>query len=60
VIKKGRTRMRDELRRNKELKEGRKKAKKRHIKEKNKNKRKKKAIHTAKDVFEQSRTLEKS
>ena len=52
--------MRDELRRNKELKEGRKKAKKRHIKEKNKNKRKKKAIHTAKDVFEQSRTLEKS
>jgi len=42
VIKKGRTRMREELR-NKELKEGRKKAKKTHIKEKIKNKRNKKS-----------------
>jgi len=54
--------MREELK-NKELKEGRKRKRdtlKKQNKTKQKKKRNKKAIHIAKDVFEQRRTIEKS
>jgi hypothetical protein len=57
VIKKERTRKREELRK-KGLEEERKR--KRDTLKKNKNKRNKKAINTAKDVFKQRRIIEKS